>query len=155
LGLLSSRFSIKKLVVGYNFKMGRGRDTGVQELVGILSGSDTDLEVVPATLYRQEVVSSSRIRDSIRQGRLDDVREMLQDDFRLDLQGIAVERRRGSSRVLRSHIEQVLPRIGEYQVRFISDNFECAGTLAVEEEQLRWRSGSAEPETEIRFVNRL
>jgi len=154
LELLASRLDVKKLVVGYNFHMGRGRDTNAQELVGILTGSGTELEIVPATMYREEVVSSSRIRTLIRQGRLAEVKDMLKDEFRLDLREVVIQRRPGDCRVRRFDIGQVLPRIGEYQVRFITDNLEVAGVLTVGEEQLSWQKEFAGTLKEIRFLER-
>ena len=114
--LLASRLDVKKLVVGYNFHMGKGRDTNAQQLVGILTGSGTELEIVPATMYREQVVSSSRIRRLIQQGRFTEVKDMLIDDFRLDLREVAIHRRQDGCGVHRSDIDQVLPRTGEYQV---------------------------------------
>jgi riboflavin kinase/FMN adenylyltransferase len=152
LELLASRLDVKKLVVGYNFHMGQGRDTNAQELVGILTGSGTELEIVPATLYQQEVVSSSRIRALIQQGCFAEVKIMLKDDFRLDLRGVSIQRRQGKSSVRRSEIGQVLPRNGEYRVRFITDNLEASGVLMVEEEQLSWQNKYSDQEIEIRFL---
>ena len=152
--LLASRLDVKKLVVGYDFHMGRGRDTNAQELVGILTGSGTELEIVPATLYREEVVSSSRIRTMIQEGRFAEAKDMLKDDFRLDLREVAVQSRQGRRRLRRSGIGQVLPAIGEYQVRFITDNLEVAGVLTVGEEELSWQKEFAGTEKEIRFLER-
>ena len=154
LELLAGRLDVKKLVVGYNFHMGQGRDTNARELVGILTGSGTELEIVPATMYREEVVSSSRIRTLIQQGRLPEVKDMLKDDFRLDLREVNIQGQQGSCRVRRSDIGQVLPRIGEYQVRFITDSVEVAGILAVGEEQLSWQKEFAGTLKEIRFLER-
>jgi riboflavin kinase/FMN adenylyltransferase len=152
--LLASRLDVKKLVVGYNFHMGKGRDTNAQELVGILTGSGTELEIVPATMYREEVVSSSRIRVLIQEGSFAEAKDMLKDDFRLDLREAPVHRRHGRCRLRRSDIGQVLPRIGEYQVRFITDNLEVAGVLTVGEEELSWQKEFAGTEKEIRFLER-
>ncbi|UCF99284.1 MAG: hypothetical protein JSV89_07020 [Spirochaetaceae bacterium] len=151
LDLLASRLDIKKLVVGYNFHMGQGRDTNARELVGILTGSGTELEIIPATLYRQEAVSSSRIRESILRGHFVDVKNMLKDDFRLDLRGVSIRRREGGSWVRRSEIGQILPRIGEYRVRFLTEDREVSGILTVEERQLSWQKEFAGTEIEIRF----
>ena len=159
--LLASRLDVKKLVVGYNFHMGKGRDTNAQELVGILTGSGTELEIVPATMYRNKVVSSSRIRTLIQQGRFTEVKDMLIDDFRLDLREVPIHRRQDGCGMYRSDIEQVLPRTGEYQVRFITDSLECAGILTVGEEELTWQTEFATWQTEfagklreIRFLER-
>ena len=79
---------------------------------------------------------------------------MLKDEFRLDLREVAIERRHDSRRVRKSDIGQVLPRIGEYKVRFITDSLEVAGFLTVGEEQLSWQKGFAGTEKEIRFLER-
>jgi riboflavin kinase/FMN adenylyltransferase len=152
--LLASRLDVKKLVVGYNFHMGKGRDTNAQELVGILTGSGTELEIVPATMYRKEVVSSSRIRTLVQQGRFPEVKDMLSDDFRLDLREVPVYRRQDGCRIQRSDIEQVLPRSGEYQVSFITDSIEFDGILTVGEKELTWQTEFAGELREIRFLER-
>ena len=152
LDLLDSRLDIKKLVVGYNFHMGRGRDTNAQELVNMLSGSQTELEVVPATTYQGKAVSSSRIRESILQGRFREVKDMLKDDFRLDLGATSIHRRGGSSWVQRSEIHQVLPKTGEYRVLFLTENTGFPGILCIEEEQISWQREFAGTEIEISFI---
>jgi riboflavin kinase/FMN adenylyltransferase len=154
LELLASRLDIRKLVVGYNFHMGRGRDTNAQELVRILTESEIELEIIPATLYGDQVVSSSRIRDLIRQGRFGEARKMLTDDFRLDLRGVSIGRRGGDSSVRRSEITQVLPPGGEYQVRFATEDRDVPGTVLVRAEELAWHREFAGTETEIRFLKR-
>lgn len=152
LDFLASRLDIKKLVVGYNFHMGRGRDTNARELVNMLSGSQTELEVVPATTYQEKAVSSSRIRESILQGRFREVKDMLKDDFRLDLGATSIHRRGGSSWVRRSEIHQVLPKIGEYRVLFLTENTGFPGMLCIEEEQISWQREFAGTEIEISFL---
>ena len=152
LNLLASRLDLKKLVVGYNFHMGQRRDTNPRELVEILNGSGTELEIVPAAQYGQEAVSSSRIRDLIRRGRFHEVKDMMKDDFRLDLRGVPVERRQGVSSMQRGSIEQVLPRPGEYRVRFHTESRAFSGILTVGKRQLSWQREFAGTETEIRFL---
>ncbi len=152
LDLLASRLDIKKLVVGYNFHMGRGRDTNAQELVSMLAGSQTELEVVPATTYQEEVVSSSRIRESILQGRFREVKDMLKDDFRLDLSETSIQRRGSSSWIRRSEIHQVLPKMGEYRVLFSTEGAGFPGVLYIEDEQISWQREFAGTEIEIRFL---
>jgi FAD synthase len=152
LDLLASRLDIKKLVVGYNFHMGRGRDTNAQELVNLLSGSQTELEVVPAATYQEKAVSSSRIRESILQGRFREVKDVLRDDFRLDLIETSIHRQGGGSWVRRSEIHQVLPKIGEYRVLFSTENAGFPGSLCIEEEQISWQREFAGTEIEIRFL---
>jgi hypothetical protein len=79
---------------------------------------------------------------------------MLYDDFRLDLREVKIQERQGRRRVRRSAIGQVLPRIGEYQVSFITDNLEVAGTLSVGGQYLSWQKSFAGTEKEIRLLER-
>jgi FAD synthase len=118
----------------------------------MLAGSQTELEVVPATAYQEEVVSSSRIRESILQGRFREVKDMLKDDFRLDLCETSIQRRGGSSWVRRSEIHQVLPKTGEYRVLFSTESAEFPGILCIEDEQISWQREFAGTEIEIRFL---
>jgi len=154
LALLAERLEVKKLVVGYDFHMGRGRDTNPQELVGILNGSATELEIVPATQFGTETVSSSRIRRLVAQGRFVEAREMLQDDFRLDLRGIAPRPADDFSLIRASDIEQVIPRAGTYRVRFTNDKLDIPGTVNIEEQRLTWQTEFAGKVQEIRFIER-
>ena len=152
LDLLASRLDIKKLVVGYDFHMGRGRDTNPQELVRILTGSGTELEIIPASTYLEQTVSSSRIRELIIEGRLAEAKEMLKDDFRLDLRGVPIQRRGSSSWVQRSALGQVLPHHGTYAVLFTADGGEFPGAITIEEQGLSWQGEFAGTESEIRFL---
>jgi riboflavin kinase/FMN adenylyltransferase len=153
LDLLASRLDLRKLVVGYNFHMGRGRDTGVGELRAMLAGSEIDLEVVPPTLYQDEVVSSSRIREAVLQGRFRAVRAMLKDDFRLDLKDAAVLREGEITKIRRSEIKQVLPKNGDYEVLFHSGGRDYPGRLSIGDDEISWQKTFPDMETEIRFRN--
>jgi hypothetical protein len=90
----------------------------------------------------------------IQRGRLAEVKDMLKDDFRLDLRDVMIQRQHGSCRARKSDFGQVLPRIGEYQVRFITDSLEVPGVLTVGEERLSWQKEFAGTEREIRFLER-
>jgi riboflavin kinase/FMN adenylyltransferase len=152
LDLLAGRLDIKKLVVGYDFHMGRGRDTDPRELVRILTGSGTDLEIIPASTYLEKTVSSSRIRELIIEGRLAEAKEMLKDDFRLDLRGVPIQRRGSDSWVQRSAVRQVLPRHGTYEVLFAAESGEFPGAITIKKEGLSWQREFAGAEKEIRFL---
>ncbi len=112
--VLQRAFDIRRLVVGYNFHMGRGRATGIRELESLLSSARTQLTVVPAAYHRNRVVSSSRIREAIVHGRFQEAREMLGGDYCLDLEEASSRCCAGRSPPwTASASEQVLPARGQ------------------------------------------
>jgi riboflavin kinase/FMN adenylyltransferase len=155
LDLLTGRLTIRRMVVGENFHMGQGRDTGVAELTAILSGSDMELQVVPAAHYEGEIVSSSRIRACIREARFDEAGAMMGQGYSLDLREAEVVRGAGTWRVPGAQIPQVLPRAGAYGAVLISPDGGREAVVWVGETDVRGE-GEPIPEVgEIRFERRL
>ncbi len=151
---LRSRLELRKVAVGYNFHMGRGRDTGPGQLRAMLDGTGVELEVVPAATYRGEPVSSSRIRAAVRDGRFQEARDMLEAPFCLDLRGVQVTRWGGAAAVARERVAQVLPLPGEYAVRLHGSAGWKPGTLAVTQDSIGWQT-DLEQEEEICFGDRV
>ena len=115
-------FRIRKFVVGFNFSFGRNRDTDVIALRRYLAESGIRVEVVGPTLYQEEVVSSSRIRRDIAAGRLRQAGCMLGEEYGLDLTDLPVRQEKdGWTEVPRAAVDQVLPPVGEYEVRLLDD----------------------------------
>jgi riboflavin kinase / FMN adenylyltransferase len=76
--LLRRRYAMREFVIGYNHRLGRGRegDSAALEAIGAARGFRVD--VVPPTIDASGTpVSSSRIRTLIREGDLDRVSEAL------------------------------------------------------------------------------
>jgi riboflavin kinase/FMN adenylyltransferase len=152
LAVLERSFDLRKMVIGYNFRMGRDRSTGIQELVSRFSPSETELTVIPAAHYQDRVVSSSRIREAILQARFDETSRMLNEPYCLDLEGEAPEvsgRRAGLSR---SRIGQVLPRHGAYRALLRSSRGEMPVEVTIDGERVTWDSDPEFHETEICFI---
>ena len=149
--------SLRKLVVGVDFRCGRGRDTDVGELRRLLASAGVQVIVVPPVMVGGNsdgrtvvgstiaagsgaiaadsgtgVVSSTRIRASVRAGDFAATRKMMGVPFEVDLRGVAavplrtlpprslpdggsaVER--GATRwcVATEQLEQILPQPGVY-----------------------------------------
>jgi len=155
LELLAGRFAIRRMVVGYNFHMGQGRDTGVDELRAILAGSETELHVVPAAFYEGEIVSSSRIRGCLREARFDEAGAMMGRPYALDLREAQVSRGAGSWRAPAARIAQVLPRPGAYRASWGGPRGERAGMVWVAETEVRGEGQLEAGFGEIRFERRL
>jgi riboflavin kinase/FMN adenylyltransferase len=77
------RGRLSHLVLGYDFRMGKGRAAGVGDLVVMLSGTECGLDVVPPVMHGGAPVSSSRIRDALWSGRAEDAAAMLGRAYRL------------------------------------------------------------------------
>ena len=99
--------SLRKLVVGADFRCGRGRDTDVDELQRLLTSTGVQVVVVPpvvvggnsdsrvvvgstnAAASGTGVVSSTKIRASVRAGDFAATRKMMGVPFEVDLRGVA------------------------------------------------------------------
>lgn len=148
--ILERAFDVRRLVVGYNFHMGRGRTTGIRELESLVRPARTQLTVVPAAYYLDRVVSSSRIREAIVHARFREAREMLGQAYCLDLEGTEQFRRGPLARLERRLLGQVLPPEGTYSVRLRGGSRAVPGRLALTGEALEWEA-SAGPVSEICF----
>jgi riboflavin kinase/FMN adenylyltransferase len=148
--ILERAFDVRRLVVGYNFHMGRGRATGIGELESILRPARTQLTVVPAAYHRNRVVSSSRIREAIVHARFQEAREMLGEAYCLDLEGVQPTLRGPLARVERRLIGQVLPPEGSYRVQLCGMGRTSSARLELTGEALEWETGAG-PVSEICF----
>lgn len=154
LDLLTGRLTIRRMVVGYNFHMGQGRDTGVEGLKALLDGSGTELQVVPAAYHGGEIVSSSRIRSCIREGRFDEAAAMMGQDYCLDLREAAVRRGPAGWSVARQGLSQVLPRCGPYEALRVGPRGAEAVLVSVEDDAVLGE-GPGQGMRELCFKRRL
>ncbi len=150
--ILERAFDVRRLVVGYNFHMGRGRATGIRELESLLRPARTQLTVVPAAYHRNRVVSSSRIREAIVHARFLEAREMLGEAYCLDLEGKEPLWRGPLARLERGLLGQVLPPEGTYRVQLRGGGGTKPGRLTLTGEALEWEA-SAGPVSEICFCD--
>ena len=130
IGLLTENLTIQKIVVGHNFRFGRSRDSGNDDLKEMVSAAAIDVQVTEPVFRGDAIVSSSRIRATVRGGDFAEARAMLMADYALDLRGVAV-RPAGPGRfsVLRRDIAQVLPETGDYPVLVTGADGERSGRL--------------------------
>ena len=149
--ILERAFDIRRLVVGYNFHMGRGRATGIRELESLLSSARTRLTVIPAAYYRNRVVSSSRIREAIFHARFREAREMLGEDYCLDLEEAQPVLRGAVASVQRARIGQVLPPVGSYDAELRGEGAKHRAQVTVTPDALEWDSSAGWRVSEICF----
>lgn len=116
--LLAERWAIQALVVGYNYTCG-ARGLGTPEtLTRIGRQRGFSVEVVPPVLYLGAPVSSSRVREAIERGEVEQAERML--NRRYTLSGTVVENRRIGRRIgfptanIEVERNRALPKDGVY-----------------------------------------
>ena len=73
----------KVIVCGFNYHFGRGGLAGVEELRALCAPLGIRVEALPPVLWQGEVVSSTRIRQCIREGQIEEAAAMLCAPFTL------------------------------------------------------------------------
>ena len=82
---LRRSMSLHTLVVGVDFRCGRGRDTDVAELQRLLAPAGVRVVAVPPLMMGGHAVSSTRIRAAVRAGDFAATQEMMGLPFEVDL----------------------------------------------------------------------
>ena len=110
----------KAVVEGPNFRFGRDREGDIRSLQEFCQQAGMALEIVEPVRDAEGTISSSRVRERIRQGDVDAAREMLTEPYRV--RGLVTHgaRRGGSIGFPTANIEAVdtlLPGLGVYAGR--------------------------------------
>lgn len=130
-GLLKDNLAIEKIVVGYNFRFGKGRESGAGDLKEMLFDTGIEVQVTEPVRWRDQVVSSSRIRKTIQEADFSGAGSMLAARFELDLRGVDARREGDLLTVRRPAVPQVLPKEGAYRVSCTGPGWTGAGALTV------------------------
>ncbi len=116
--LLREKLTIQGIVVGQNFRFGKKRTSGTDDLKQMLSETGIEVLVTAPVLRGGSMVSSSRIRAAIRDGALEEAEAMLGSAHALDVREAGKAHSNGAAlKIPREEIVQVLPPNGEYAVR--------------------------------------
>jgi len=150
---LQSLFDISRIVVGYNFAIGYRKDTQIDELKEALRGSSTHVQVIGPTPYRGRIVSSSRIRKEIKRARFFEIRQMLGQDYFLDLSSFeSFQEDGGWISLRREELAQMLPDEGLFRVCFDTDKGKTEGEVVIDREAIKWKLPSAAEVKKIYFI---
>jgi riboflavin kinase / FMN adenylyltransferase len=150
--LLKKRLVIEKIVVGYNFRFGKGRSAGTDDLKEMLSDTGTEVQVTEPVLWGDSIVSSSRIRKTIKDAEFPEANAMLAAAYCLDVRGVPkAHRREGSMSIPRSCLSQVLPKTGVYPVRCAGEAAAGPGVLTIADDQLSLAAAGCESISSVIF----
>ena len=168
---LRSGMSLRTLVVGEDFRCGRGRDTDVEDLQRLLAPAGVRVVAVPPVIAGASAVSSTRIRAAVRDGDFAVTRDLMGRPFEVDLHtacGTIARSDSGHPRersfaVAVDRIEQVLPKPGSYAVSAVFPDRDPVTTVAtVTTDQIcgtlpeaRFTERMREVPAELRFHRRL
>jgi FAD synthase len=142
LSLLRDRSDLRFLAVGANFRCGYKLDTDAEGIREYYKGLGVETLVIEPVAWKGSSLSSSRIRNAVLEGRLEDVRAMLGRDFELDIR-LSRFAREGASLRVESGREQVRPPEGRYEAEL-----DCGGASLRVSARLLAGTWSIEPPTE-------
>ena len=80
-GVLVEKVKARKVVVGYNYHFGKGKEGNVETLKRVGKTLDVDIEVIGPLTIGGVLVSSSKIRDLIREGNVEKASSLLGRDY--------------------------------------------------------------------------
>ncbi|MDL2217563.1 bifunctional riboflavin kinase/FAD synthetase [Christensenellaceae bacterium OttesenSCG-928-M15] len=116
--MLNARFDLQGVVAGFNYTFGvKGLGT-VETMQALGKKLGFSVDVVPPVLYKEETVSSTRIRDCILGGRMEDVCAMLVEPY--SLTGTIVKNKRIGTSIgfptanILPPEKKALPKMGVY-----------------------------------------
>jgi riboflavin kinase / FMN adenylyltransferase len=115
----------RALVEGPNFYFGHNREGNVKRLAELSASADITLDVVPPVEIDGQVVSSSRVRELIRTGQVEQALKLLSAPYRIRgmvTHGAGRATKIGFPTANLSAIDTLLPAIGVYAGRAIVGN---------------------------------
>ncbi|NNM67036.1 MAG: hypothetical protein HKM06_03365 [Spirochaetales bacterium] len=143
---LLKNFHIRLFVLGWNFSFGNRAHANVEQLKAWVPES-VKVEVVGPVEVGGRIVSSSLVRQAVREGKMDDVYGFLGRNYKI-IPPVEGARRSAEGWVVPVHAwNQVLPRPGKYRV--LIDGH--PGFLEVKKETVFWESPPGAVAKEILF----
>ncbi len=91
--VLCQGLGIRKLIVGENFVFGKGRSGSIRDLTVLGEKAHFTVDPIPPVVVGEEIVSSTRIRNCLARGRVQEAAHCLGRPYRLGGPVIAGERR--------------------------------------------------------------
>lgn len=132
-------FGVQSFVVGSDFKCGHRLSTDAEALRTIAISLGADAVIVEPVMVEGEIVSSSRIRSAISDGRMDLALAMLGRPYTLDLRAVRVGLYGEQSEVSLMKLGLAQPAEGTYQGTFIfSDRTYLGEARYYKNGLLRW-----------------
>lgn len=147
------RISVRRIVLGDNFRCGRNGDTSAYDARDLLSSRSVEVIIPPPVTWRGLIVSSTRIRTAVQEGDFSSAFSMTDRAFTLDAADLPQRPGEGAITIERCNMYQVLPPPGTYMVHILrKGSFPIRTALLVEEAAISWPDETLIPADEIQFV---
>jgi riboflavin kinase/FMN adenylyltransferase len=118
--ILSERIGTKKVIVGYNYRFGSGKIGNVEFLKKTGAQIGMEVEVVDPLTVEDTIVSSSKIREFIKEGEVERASQLLGRDYPVIgrvIEGVHRGRDLGFRTANLDMTEEIYPKPGVYAVR--------------------------------------
>lgn len=79
--LILGRIRPAAVIIGYDFAFGKGKSGSIDHLTALAQGAGVSVSVIPAFRLGKETVSSSRIREYLMKGQIEEANELLGREF--------------------------------------------------------------------------
>lgn len=134
--VLIKHLKVKKIIVGYDHRFGKNRAAGFEELVAFGNKYNFEVAMIEAFLKDKIIVSSSKIREFLQNGELENANQFLGNYF--SIQGKIIHGKKIGSTLgfPTANIEikdkqKIIPKIGVYFVKIIIDNSQFFGMMNI------------------------
>jgi len=120
--VLVEKVNAKKIIVGYNYHFGRGKSGDVETLKNICKRFGVEVEVIEGLTVDRMIVSSSRIRELIRDGEVEKASKLLGRDYPIIAKVVEGSRRGHTLGFPTANLEisdELYPKTGVYAVEVI------------------------------------
>lgn len=146
--VLTALPDLRGVVVGYDFHLGKGRDTHASQVAEDLGPAGVWVDIVHAQKDNEGSISSSRIRQLIRLGEVGKARALLGRAYMLDV--------RGGLPTTTSECRQLLPEGGFFCCEYVRQGKTLKGFAQIDNNDgtLRWEYDREAWET-IRLLQRI
>ncbi len=129
---------IRYLTLGDNFRCGRNGASSAYDVRDYLESHGVTVHIEAPVSWNGATLSSTRIRAAIREGKLEEAREMMGRDFVLDMGVSHVHYQHNTVRVEKMSLSQVLPPPGSYRVNIETPTQKIPTHISIDEEEIRW-----------------
>ncbi len=165
LNLLFDNVMIKGGVVGYNFGFGYRRSMDAVKLQGWFDLKGIPIIIQSPVTYRGESVSSSRIRNCIVNGDIEEANFMLKENYSLFLKSEFLGNdefpmfvyKKGELMCKREGIRQVVPESGGYEVFVHVNNGKLSAQIEIDKNVIKLRNvdSNVKKINKIEFMRRI
>jgi riboflavin kinase/FMN adenylyltransferase len=140
------------LVLGKNFRCGENADTTAEMVRHYLVDSRCEVRVLEQVTAAGVPVSSTRIREMILQGDLDQIDRLLGSKYTVDIRNAEKENHNLDTTIKRVHIRQLLPPPGTYSVILKNENSEKESYLHISDNNVAFHEPEHFTATQLRFI---